>query len=74
MSNTTASAGAVPAPERAPVPPPAAAAPHRDAPLHGAQLAAFRAQTAPALAKMESVEKVMYADAEPAKSGSGKKG
>lgn len=43
-------------------------------PLHGAQLAAFRAQTAPVLAKMESVEKVMYAEAEPARPGSGKKG
>jgi len=36
------------------------------APLAGAQLAAFRAQTAPALARIEQVENIIYADAKPA--------
>ncbi|MGH8085985.1 MAG: peptidoglycan DD-metalloendopeptidase family protein [Lysobacter sp.] len=35
-------------------------------PLKGAALAAFQAQTAPALARIRQVEKVMYAKAEPA--------
>ena len=43
------------------------------APLAGAELAAFRAQAAPALARIESMERLMYASAEPAK-GKGKRG
>lgn len=35
-------------------------------PLSGAQLAAFRAQTGPALARIERVENLIYADATPA--------
>lgn len=35
-------------------------------PLSGAQLAAFRAQTGPALARIEQVERIIYADATPA--------
>ena len=36
-------------------------------PLRGAALAQFRAQTANALARIQSVERVIYADATPAK-------
>ncbi|WP_045726796.1 M23 family metallopeptidase [Xanthomonas sp. GPE 39] len=36
-------------------------------PLAGTQLAAFRAQTSPALARIQRVEKLIYADAEPTK-------
>lgn len=35
-------------------------------PLSGAQLAAFRAQTGPALARIQQVENIIYADASPA--------
>lgn len=35
-------------------------------PLQGSELAAFRAQTAPALARIQGMEKLIYADASPA--------
>jgi hypothetical protein len=35
-------------------------------PLKGAELVAFRAQTAPALARIQGMEKLIYADASPA--------
>ncbi len=35
-------------------------------PLRGAELAAFRAQTGPAMARIEGMEKLIYADASPA--------
>jgi murein DD-endopeptidase MepM/ murein hydrolase activator NlpD len=43
-------------------------------PLKGADLAAFRAATAPALARMESMEKMMFADAGTAKAKKDKRG
>jgi murein DD-endopeptidase MepM/ murein hydrolase activator NlpD len=41
-------------------------------PLRGAALAAFRAQTRPALARIQKVEDVIYADATPVKPAKGK--
>jgi len=35
-------------------------------PLKGAELVAFRAQTAPAMARIQGMEKLIYADASPA--------
>jgi hypothetical protein len=35
-------------------------------PLKGSELVAFRAQTAPALARIQGMEKLIYADASPA--------
>ena len=42
-------------------------------PLHGTQLAQFRAQTSQALAQIRKVEDVIYADATPPKAGKGGK-
>ncbi len=43
-------------------------------PLKGAELAAFRAATAPTLARMESMEKMMFAHVDTAKAKKNKRG